>query len=250
MANFDWDNSAVVPNEAGRFSIGGIDVRPLMRQVYLWMGMGLAITGIVSLFIVSAANSSQEVAMTISNWMWPIFFGQIGIVFGLSFAIRKISPLFALLLFFLYSGLTGLTFGVIFYALIAVGDGLAIAQAFFTTAGLFGVMTVIGYTTKVDLSKYSTFFMMALIGLIIAIVVNLFLGSSMLDLIISVAGVLIFTALTAWDTQKIKNLAALPEYQQYSDDMRKLAVMGALTLYLDFINLFLFLLRLFAGGRD
>jgi len=110
-------------------------------------------------------------------------------------------------------------------------------------------MTVIGFTTKVDLSKFSTFFLMALIGLVIAMLINMFLRSDAFSLVISAFGVLLFTALTAWDTQKIKNLAAQPEYQQYSDDMKRLSILGALTLYLDFINLFLFLLRLFASGN-
>lgn len=228
-----------------------IEVRPLMRLVYIWMFFGLITTGVVSGALASWIGSNPQNYATISNLVLPIFIAQIGIVIGLSWAINRISPAIAGFLFFVYSALMGVTLGVLFFAYIATGQSMAIAQAFFTTAGLFGAMTIIGYTTKVDLTKYSTFFGMALIGLVIAMVVNIFLGSGMLELIISVIGVILFTALTAYDTQKIKNMSMQPEMQQHSDSMARLAIFGALTLYLDFINLFLFLLRLFGGGgRD
>lgn len=248
MNNFNWDDnqSGAAQSVPQQFAGANISVQPLLRLVYMWMGLGLLVTGVVSFVIASDVN----LVMGVSNFWLPLVIGQLALVFGLSWAIGRISAPVATALFFVYAALNGLMFGAIFFAYISAGNGYAIANAFFTTAGLFGVMTVVGFTTKVDLSKYSTFFMMALIGLVIAMVVNFFLQSTMVEYIISIAGVLIFTALTAWDTQKIKNLAMLPEYQSYNDSMRKLAVMGALTLYLDFINLFLFLLRLFAGGRD
>lgn len=247
--SFNWDNNqqgGAAQSMSQSFAGVNVDARPLLRLVYMWMSLGLLVTGVVSFVIASNPAFVQGVA---SLWL-PLIIGQLALVFGLGWAIGRIPVGVATGLFFLYAALNGLMFGAIFFAYIATGQSQAIAAAFFTTAGLFGTMTVIGFTTKVDLSKYSTFFMMALIGLVIAMVVNFFLASSALDYIISIAGVLIFTALTAWDTQKIKNLAMLPEYQSYNDSMRKLAVMGALTLYLDFINIFLFLLRLFAGGRD
>jgi FtsH-binding integral membrane protein len=150
------------------------------------------------------------------------------------------------LMFFVYAAVNGFTLSLIFlvYNLGAIG------AAFLTTAGLFGAMTIVGLTTQIDLTKYSTYFMMAIIGLVIAMVVNIFLRSSGFDLLISFAGVIIFTALTAYDTQKIKNMASDPTIDAGSDAAMKLSILGALTLYLDFINLFLFLLRLFGGRRD
>ena len=150
------------------------------------------------------------------------------------------------LLFFTYSALTGVTFSIIFL-IYPIGS---IAAAFLSTAGVFGAMTLVGLTTKTDLSQYSSYFMMGLIGLFIAIIVNWFLGSALIDYVISIFGVLLFTALTAYDTQRIANMAADPRLALDPDNTLKFSVMAALTLYLDFINLFLFMLRLFGGGRD
>lgn len=242
MNYFDNGQEAVLRNTR----VGTLaDVNPLLRLVYLWMSLGLLVTAGVSF----AIAQNEQFVFSIARAWYVIVFLQLGLVLGLSWGIRRVSPAVATGLFFVYAGSVGLTLGVIFYALVKGGEGMAIAKAFFTTAGLFGAMTVVGFTTKVDLSKFSTFFMMGLIGLVIAIIVNMFLRSDGLSFIISVVGVLLFTALTAWDTQKIKMLAMQPELQTYSDDMRKLSILGALELYLDFINLFIFLLRLFAGNR-
>ncbi len=222
-----------------------VNVRPLMKLVYLWMTLGILVSAIVSLIVMS----SPELLQILAPAYMPLLIAQFVLVLAISWGTTRMSPALASALFFLYAGMVGLTLGVIFFMLSARGQEMAIVSAFFTTAGLFGTMTVIGYTTKVDLSKYSSFFMMALIGLVIAIVVNMFLLNDTFGLIISIFGVLVFTALTAWDTQKIKKLAQQPEYQQYSDSTRRLAVLGALTLYLDFLNMFLFLLSIFAG-RD
>lgn len=247
------DNNGVGQFTFAERSVGSrIEIRPLMRLVYIWMMFGLLTTGIISFALSSwiGTNPAQNF-QTINVLVLPIFIAQIGIVIGISWGMNRLAPAVAGFLFFVYSALMGVTLGVLFFAYIAAGQSMAIAQAFFTTAGLFGVMTVVGYTTKVDLTKYSTYFGMALIGLVIAMVVNFFLGSGMLELIISVVGVILFTALTAYDTQKIKNLSMQPEMQNHSDSMARLAIFGALTLYLDFINLFLFLLRIFGGGgRD
>lgn len=237
----NWNTNQFVFEEKRALS----DIRPLMRLVYLWMSFGLLTTAIVSGIV---ASSVEFVTVAADFWV-VISISQIAMVIGLSWLLNKLSPAIAGLLFFAYSALTGVTFGVIFYALIADGQGAAISNAFLTTAGVFGAMTVVGYTTKVDLSKMGAFLMMALFGLIIAMIVNLFLGSSMLDLIISVIGVLVFTGLTAWDTQRIKEMSYQAEYQEHSDSFSKMAIMGALMLYLDFINLFIFLLRLFSS-RD
>ncbi|MGJ3237316.1 MAG: Bax inhibitor-1/YccA family protein [Anaerolineae bacterium] len=250
MNNFDFNNN----NGEGIFSqrsmpLVDIDVRPLMRTVYLWMMFGLLTTALISWFI--AAQPLQVIAQ-ISNLWLPIVILQLGLVIGISWGFNKLSSTVAGGLFFLYAALNGVMFGVLFFAYIAQGQSMAIANAFLTTAGLFGTMTVVGYTTKVDLSKWGSFLMMGVIGLFIAIIVNMFLGSSMLDFIISVVGVLIFTALTAYDTQRIKEMAAnmVMQGSSQSELASKLAIMGALKLYLDFINIFLFLLRLFGGGRD
>jgi FtsH-binding integral membrane protein len=232
-------------SENPSYSLPQIEVRPLMRAVYLWMMFGLLTTAGVAFLV----TSSVEAVVTISRWYMPLIILELVIVFGLSWAINKISPTVAGFLFFLYAAINGLVFGVIFFAYIQSGNGMAISNAFLTTAGLFGTMSVIGYTTKVDLTKFSTFFMMALIGLFIAMIVNFFLGSGPLDFAISVFGVLLFTALTAYDTQRIKNMASELQYSADQATLGRLSIMGALQLYLDFINIFIFLLRLFGGGR-
>lgn len=249
MNNFDFGNNN---NAEGVFAqqnwkpLVNIDVRPLMRSVYMWMVFGLLTTAAISFFV---AQSPVMVTQA-SQFMLPTILLQLGLVMGISWGFNKLSPLVAGLLFFVYAALNGVLFGVIFFAYIAQGQSMAIANAFLTTAGLFGAMTVVGYTTKVDLSKWGSFLMMGVIGLFIAMIVNMFLGSSVMDFIISVIGVLVFTALTAYDTQRIKEMAASMSANSDKNLASKLAIMGALKLYLDFINIFLFLLRLFGGGRD
>ncbi len=249
MNNFDFDNNN---NAEGVFAqqnwrvLPNIDVRPLMRSVYLWMVFGLLTTAAISFFVAQSPVFVTQAA----NFMLPTILLQLGLVMGISWGFNKLSPMVAGLLFFAYAALNGVLFGVIFFAYIAQGQSMAIANAFLTTAGLFGAMTVVGYTTKVDLSKWGSFLMMGVIGLFIAMIVNMFLGSGIMDFVISVIGVLIFTALTAYDTQRIKEMAASMSVNSDKNLASKLAIMGALKLYLDFINIFLFLLRLFGGGRD
>jgi len=218
----------------------GVQLNAVMRGVYGWMTMGLLITAFVSVLLSASGFIPSQPVFLIA------IVAQFGIVIGLSWAINKLSATVAGLLFFVYAAVTGMTFSIFFL----VYDIGSISAAFFTTAGVFAAMTIVGLTTNVDLSKYSTYFMMGLFGLIIAMVVNWFLGSSALDFAISVFGVLLFTALTAYDTQKISRMAGDPKLQVKSDDTLKFSVLAALTLYLDFINLFVFLLRLFGGGRD
>ena len=163
---------------------------------------------------------------------------------AISGAIRRLSIATATLLFVLYSILNGATLSVLFYAYTLS----SIATVFFITAGTFAVMAFVGYTTKADLTSLGKLLFMALIGIIIATVVNMFLGSSMLHLIVSYVGVAVFVGLTAYDTQKIKRM--LYEADNMSEEAQKLALLGSLTLYLDFINLFLMLLRIFGNNRD
>ncbi|MDQ7025220.1 MAG: Bax inhibitor-1/YccA family protein [Anaerolineae bacterium] len=225
--------------------VSKVEVRPLLRLVYLWMMFGLLTTAAVAWWV----GSSQERIISIAQYWTVLFFVELGIGLALSWGLPRMSPTVAGALFFVYSAINGLFFGVIIAAMVYNGQTGAVASAFLTAAGLFGSMTVLGFVTKVDLSKFRTFFMMAVLGLFIAIIINMFLGSSAMDFVISIAGVLIFTALTAFRTQQIKELANLPQYRQYGSETTKLAIFGAFILYLAFINLFYFLLRLYSGRR-
>ena len=215
-------------------------VAKVMRRIYAKMFLGLIVTALVSLFV---ASSPALIEAIFSSRI--VFFGliiaELGVVIALSAAINKMSSSTATLLFYLYAVLNGVTLSVIFFAY----SMHAIALAFSVTAATFGVMSAYGYLTKADLSKMGAILFMGLIGVIIASLVNLFLASSTLDWVISIAGVVIFTGLTAWDTQRFKEMAAMTDPSMSG----KVATMGALTLYRDFINLFLYLLRIF-GRRS
>ncbi len=214
----------------------------LILRVFVWMAMGLGITGLTAML---TYNSGLFYTLVQNQGLfWGLMIAEIGMVWYLSARIMKLSFSTATILFGTYAVLNGLTLSFIF----AVYTMSSIATTFFITAGTFGAMALYGYVTKRDLSKMGSILMMALIGLIIASVVNIFLGNSMLDLIISVVGVLIFVGLTAWDTQNIKQMLIQTEGED-EELVKKLSVLGALSLYLDFINLFLYLLRFF-GSRD
>jgi len=237
----NFRNDSFIVDAPGKAKpLEGLQLNAVMRNVYGWMTMGLLVTATVALAV---ANSGFFPSQAV---LWLAIIAQFGIVLGLSFAIRRISATAAGMLFFVYSALTGFTFSILFLAF-SLGS---IAAAFFSTAGAFGAMTIVGMTTKTDLTQYRSYFMMGLIGVIIASVINIFIGSSGLDFLISIFGVLLFTGLTAYDTQRIANMAASQQMKVDSQDTLKFSIMGALTLYLDFINLFLFMLRLFGGGRD
>lgn len=220
---------ARVPDALGRESAA----REFMAKVYGWMGLGLGLTALVAMVTVQSPALLKLVVVN-PILRFGLIIAQLGLVFYLSARISKMSVGTATGVFLTYAGLSGLTFSVIFLIYTAA----SIASTFFITAGTFAAMSVIGYTTKRDLTSMGSFLMMGLIGLIIASLVNMFLQSSMLQWMLSVIGVLIFVGLTAYDTQKIKNMAA--ELDMRSDMAGKAAVMGALTLYLDFINLFLY----------
>ncbi|WP_205727864.1 Bax inhibitor-1/YccA family protein [Flammeovirga pectinis] len=210
-----------------------------MAKVYGWMSAGLIITALTSMFI---ANTYELVQM-VASARWVLIIAQLGLVFAISGAINKLSSTTATLLFLLYSALTGATLSSIFY----VYDINAIVSTFFVTAGTFVGMSIYGMTTKKDLSAMGSLLIMALFGLILTSVVNIFIGSSMIYWASSAIGVLIFVGLIAYDTQKIKELG----YQSLDgESSRKMAILGALSLYLDFINLFLYLLRFFGGRRN
>lgn len=232
-------NDSFIVDAPGK-PLESLQLNAVMRNVYGWMTMGLLVTAAVALAVSNSGFFPSQGMMIIA------IFAQLGIVIGLSWAINRISATTAGMLFFVYSALTGFTFSILFLVF-SLGS---IAAAFLSTAGVFGAMTVYGLTTKTDLTKFSSYFMMGLFGLIIASIINIFLGSGPLDFIISIFGVLLFTGLTAWDTQRIAAMAAARKMKVDSDDTLKFSIMGALTLYLDFINLFIFMLRIFGGGRD
>ena len=213
----------------------------ILKRVYVRMFIGLLISAFVALGV---ASSPQAMMFFFGNKV--VFWGMLIAMFAMAIIIpvrlMKMASGTVLLLFFLFSALMGAWLAPIFYAY----DPYVIAKTFFITSGTFGAMSVYGYFTKSDLSKMGSILMMALFGLIIMMIVNIFLANSTLDWVISIVGVLIFVGLTAYDTQQVKRLAAANPEPQLAD---KLATMGAMNLYLDFINLFLFLLRIF-GGRD
>ena len=209
----------------------------LIRQVYAWMGAGLTITAFMALFTLSSPVILQAVA---GNRLifFGLMIGELALVFTLSGAINRLSEFNATAIFIAYSALNGVTLSI----LALVYTASSITSTFVTTAGMFGAMSLYGYMTKKDLSSWGSFLFMGLIGVVIASVVNIFVGSSSVSWVISAIGVIVFTGLTAYDTWKIKAMAA------QGVEGRKPAILGALTLYLDFINLFLMLLR-FGGDR-
>lgn len=215
----------------------------LMRSVYLWMTFALIITGLTA---ATVAFSPAMLSMLFSSKItfYGLIIAELTVVIILSARIQKLSFTTATLMFILYSILTGATLSVIFLAY----QLDSIVTTFFVTAGTFGSMTLIGYTTKKDLSKMGTYLLMTLIGLVIATLVNMFLANSTLDWIITYVGVLLFIGLTAYDTQKIKQM--LREYgTEINENSQKMALMGSLTLYLDFINLFLYLLKILGNRK-
>ncbi len=248
----DYDRN-VAARGFGAASAAEIDagLRAYMIRIYNYMAAGVALTGVVSWVTFNAATTTNEAGRLVLTsfgqmiYSGPLtivlFLGTLGIVFFLSFRIDKLQASTAMILFMLYAGLLGLMLSSVFLSY----TGTSITRTFFISAAAFGGLSLYGYTTQRDLSPIGTFLIMGMIGLFIAMLVNLFLKSSGLDFVISAAGVLIFAGLTAWDTQKIK------EMYDANDDgtvSGRKTVMGALTLYLDFINLFLFMLR-FLGDR-
>ena len=215
----------------------------LMRSVYLWMVLALVITGLTAAYV---ASSPAYISALMNNSIlfYGVIIAELALVFILSGRIHKMSFTSASLMFILYSLLTGVSLSTIFLAY----TESSIATTFLITAGTFGTMSLVGFVTKKDLSKLGGILFMALIGLIIATVVNIFLVSDTLGWIINYVGVLIFVGLTAYDTQKIKQM--MREYgTDINEQTQKMALMGSLSLSLDFINMFLYLLRIF-GNRD
>ncbi len=221
-------------------------VSTFLANVFTYMGGALAITGLLAYWF----GSTPSLMTYLINPMggatllgYVVMFSPLAFVLVMSFAFNKLSSFALLGLFVVYAAVMGLSMSFIFLAYTTS----SIASTFFITAATFGVMAVLGYTTKQDLTKFGSILFMALIGIIIASIVNMFLSNGMLDIIISCVGVLVFTGLTAYDVQKLKRIGAGVEYG--SESSNKLAIMGALNLYLDFVNLFMMLLRLFGDRR-
>ena len=228
-------------------------LRAYMLKVYNYMATGVLLTGIIALLtfkmsVVTDASGSivgltqMGNAIYLSGLKWLVMLAPLGIVFYMSFGINKMSAAKAQTTFWIFAALMGLSLS----SILLVYTGLSVTRVFFITAATFGAMSIYGYTTKRDLTKLGSFLMMGLVGIIIASIVNLFLNSGPMYWVISVLGVLIFVGLTAYDTQKIKNMYVASDSGEL---MGKKAVMRALTLYLDFINLFIMLLRLFGQRR-
>jgi uncharacterized protein len=252
MSDYNKWNTAARGGYAGQTAVVDAGLRAYMLRVYNYMAAGVALTGVVSWLSYSAAVVTDAAghitgltpfgqAIFGGPLTIVLFLGTLGIVFFLSFRINKLQAGTALMLFMAYAGLLGLMLSTIFLQY----TGASITRTFFISAASFGALSLYGYSTQRDLSPIGSFLVMGLFGLILAMIVNIFLKSTGLDFAISAIGVVIFAGLTAWDTQKIK------EMYSANDDgtvAGRKAVMGALTLYLDFINLFLFMLR-FLGDR-
>ncbi|OKL44825.1 Bax inhibitor-1/YccA family protein [Pseudovibrio exalbescens] len=251
MSTFDRNNTQRFGMAGARADAGVYDagLRAYMLRVYNYMALGVAITGLVALasFNMAVDGATGQLtafgaAIYTTPLRWVVMLAPLGLVFFLSARIHKMSASAAQTTFWIYAALMGLSLSWIFM----VYTGNSIARVFFISAASFGALSLFGYTTKKDLSAWGSFLFMGLIGIIIASLVNLFLASSALQFAISVIGVLVFAGLTAYDTQQIKEMYAASDS---ADSAGKKAVMGALRLYLDFINLFIMLLSLF-GNRE
>lgn len=243
----DFGNKGVYGTQTGaHVGARGIDegLRAYMLSVYNYMAAGVAITGLAALgtFYFAATNAAVAQALYVSPLKWVVMLAPLGMVFYLSARLHKMSISSAQIAFWVFAGLMGVSLSSIFL----VYTGQSIVRVFFISAAAFGGLSLWGYTTKKDLSGWGSFLIMGLIGIIIASIVNIFLASSAMQFAISVIGVLVFAGLTAYDTQRIKEMYSVHDDGTVSG--RK-AIMGALRLYLDFINLFIMLLSLF-GSRD
>ena len=244
MSYYDPNARRTSQGMADTPSWGGAQIdaglRVHMQRVYSYMAGGLALTGIVAY---GAAASGFYQAIADTPLIWIVMLAPLGFVLALSFGIQRMSAGTAMLLFWIYAAVMGLSLGGIFL----VFTGTSIARVFFITAATFGAMSLYGYTTRTDLSNFGSFLLMGLIGIVIASIVNIFIGSSALQFAISIIGVIVFVGLTAYDTQRIKEMYLQSDTAETAS---KKAVMGALSLYLDFINLFMMLLQLFGQRRE
>jgi FtsH-binding integral membrane protein len=249
----DFNRQNIFQATSAKTAVWDAGLRAYMLKVYNYMATGVLLTGIISVisFKLSADinASGQIIALTSygnaifnSGLKWLVMLAPLAVILYMSFGINKMSTSKAQTVFWIFTILMGLSLSWV----LIVFTGVSVARVFFITSATFGAMSIYGYTTKRDLTKLGSFLMMGLIGIIIASLVNIFLKSTMMHFVISILGVLIFVGLTAYDTQKIKNMYSASDAIEVSG---KKAIMGALTLYLDFINLFIMLLRLFGQRR-
>ena len=226
----------------------GTLARSFMSNVFLWMTFAMVVTAITAYLFASSADLIAKLMDPVTHKMtalgWIVFLGPFGFVLLMSFGFQRLSPGVMALLFITFAVLMGMSLSFILLAYTAA----SVYKTFAVTAGMFGVMAVLGYTTKTDLTRFGAIMFMGLIGIVIAMLINFFLASPALDYIISLIGVVVFTGLTAYDVQKLKRIGSGAVGDNMDANLRKLSILGALTLYLDFINLFLFLLR-FLGNR-
>jgi uncharacterized protein len=263
MSDLDRNYASPFGRAAGRIDAATVDagLRAYMLRIYNYMSIGLAITGLAALGVYMAAVTTDPAgaaakfgnafltpfgyAMYVSPLKWLFILAPLAMVFVISFGIERLRPATAQMLFWVFSALMGISLSSIFL----VYTHTSIVRVFFITAATFGALSLYGYTTKRDMTGMGSFLLMGLFGLIIASLVNLFLASSMLQFIVSVVGVLVFAGLTAWDTQRLKNDYIYGYASQGGDVAERAAITGALSLYLNFINLFTLLLQLL-GQRD
>ena len=263
MSDLDRNYTSPFGRAAGRVDTAAVDagLRAYMLRIYNYMAIGLAITGFAALGIYMAAVTGDAsaaaarvgstyltsfgVAMFVSPLKWVFMLAPLAMVFVISFGINRLKPATAQMLFWAFSALMGVSLSSIFL----VYTHTSIVRVFFITAASFGALSLYGYTTKRDMTGMGSFLMMGLFGIIIASLVNIFIGSSMLQFVVSVIGVLVFAGLTAWDTQRLKNDYIYGYASQGGDIAERAAISGALSLYLNFINLFTLLLQLL-GQRD
>ena len=215
----------------------------LMRSVYVWMTLALVITGLTAMYVAKSMTLINLMLQS-SLLFWGLIIAEVGVVMYLSARIHRMAFSTATVLFILYSLLNGVTLSVLFL----IYTMSSIATTFFVTAGTFGAMALVGFVTRRDLSRIGSLCIMGVIGIIIASLVNMFLHNSMMDMVISYIGVLLFVGLTAYDSQKIKRLLTA-EGIEVNETTQKIALMGAMTLYLDFINLFIYLLRILGDRK-
>ena len=223
----------------------GVLVNDFVRSVYNWMCIGLALTGFIA-YYVSTSQAALQLIFGNRLIFFVLIIAELGLVFAISGMVNRMSAGTATALFVVYSALNGVTLSFIFLAYTRT----SIVSTFFICSATFLACSIYGWTTKKDLTSLGGFFIMGLIGIIIASLVNMFIRSSAMSMIISYIGVIVFVGLTAYDTQKIKNMALTQPADLDGAVVRKGAILGALSLYLDFINLFLMMLRIFGGGRD
>ena len=264
MSDLDRNYASPFGRAAGRVDAAAVDagLRAYMLRIYNYMTIGLAITGLAALGIYMASVTGDPsaavahyrgigltqfgVTMFTSPLRWLFILAPLAMVFFISASVNRLAPSTAQILFWVFSALVGVSLSSIFL----VYTHTSIVRVFFITAASFGALSLYGYTTRRDMTGWGGFLFMGLIGIIIASIVNLFMASTMLQFIVSIAGVLVFAGFTAYDTQRLKNEYIYGYAGAGADVVERSAIMGALELYLDFINLFLFLLRLLGGTRD